>query len=86
LSPSLSAAHQQLGEILLAAGDERAAIPYLEEASRLNPEIAETHCDLSDAYRKDGRAAEADRELQVCRASKTLSPQAPPPEQKDLHP
>lgn len=85
LSPSLPTAHQQLGKVLLGAGDAKAAIPHLEEAARLNPEVVETHCDLSDAYRQDGRAAEADRELQVCREPKTGRPQ-PPPEQKDQHP
>jgi Flp pilus assembly protein TadD len=74
-----------LGKALLRAGKTAEAIPYLEAAARLKPELDAVHYQLQSAYRSVGRKAEADREANIYRAMKarsrniTLPPPRPEP-------
>src|SRR6266568_1502668 len=63
LDPTLADAFIGLGKSLVAAGRVADAIPPLEEAAKLQPENPVAHYQLSFAYRRSGRAQDADREL-----------------------
>ena len=63
LDPTLADAFIGLGKSLVAAGRVADAIPPLEEAAKLQPENPVAHYQLSFAYRRAGRAQDADREL-----------------------
>ncbi|PYU45381.1 MAG: hypothetical protein DMG53_14460 [Acidobacteria bacterium] len=63
-------ARYQLGRALLQSGNFPEAIRNLEEVTRLQPARLSVHLDLEAAYRKAGRAAEADRERVLCGALK----------------
>ena len=52
-------AHENLGNALLAAGDARAAIPHLEEAARLTPDLPGAFNNLGSALGLAGRYEEA---------------------------
>ncbi len=55
-----AAAHQNLGNALMLAGDPRGAIPHFQEALRLEPEFPNTRTDLGSAL---GMAARYDEAL-----------------------
>lgn len=61
LAPSLFAARNALGRVLLETGEIREAIFHLEEAVRLAPESPEMHFALARAYTKAGRTEDAAR-------------------------
>jgi arylsulfatase A-like enzyme/thioredoxin-like negative regulator of GroEL len=50
------------GEMLLRVGDPAAALPKLSRAAKTDPESAEAHAALADAYQQLGQALNADRE------------------------
>jgi tetratricopeptide (TPR) repeat protein len=64
-SPEHSSAQYEYGKILLDRGDIQGAITHLETAARLSPQTDYVHYQLQAAYRKDGRIADADRELEI---------------------
>lgn len=64
-------AHYGLGKIQLADGNVAAAIPHLEIAANANPSKDYIHYQLQSAYRKAGRIADADRELNLYREIKS---------------
>jgi tetratricopeptide (TPR) repeat protein len=64
-SPEHSSAQYEYGKILLDRGDIQGAITHLEIAARLSPQTDYVHYQLQAAYRKDGRIADADRELEI---------------------
>ncbi len=68
--PDHAQAQYQLGKELLVSGDKDEAIQHLEIAARLDPEDDYIHYQLQAAYRKAGRTADADKELQVYREIK----------------
>ena len=71
--PDYANAQYQLGKILLDKGQVKEAITYLEAAARLAPQTDYVHYQLQAAYRKDGRTADADRELQTYKDLKAKS-------------
>ena len=54
-----AAAHQNLGNALMIAGDPRSAIPHFQETLRLEPEFPNTRTDLGSALGMVGRYDEA---------------------------
>jgi tetratricopeptide (TPR) repeat protein len=63
--PENGNAHYQLGKLLLDGGNVKEAVAQLEEAARELPQTDYVHYQLQAAYRKEARAADADRELQI---------------------
>jgi Flp pilus assembly protein TadD len=53
----------QMGKILVDRGELNDAVEHLETATRLGPQSDHMHCQA--AYRKESRAADADRELGI---------------------
>jgi predicted Zn-dependent protease len=51
-----------LGQFLAKAGDLEGAVPKLQEAAALRPEIPAPHLYLADVYTKLGKQADAERE------------------------
>ncbi len=78
LSPEDADAQYQLGKTLLEQGKPKDAIPHLQAAAKINPNLDEVHNQLQIAYRKTGRAADADREAKLAEASKTKPPSVTP--------
>jgi tetratricopeptide (TPR) repeat protein len=68
--PDYANAQYELGKILLDKGDLAGAVDHLEAAARLSPQIDYMHYQLQAAYRKLGRSAEADRELEIYKGLK----------------
>jgi tetratricopeptide (TPR) repeat protein len=58
-------AHYQVGKIMLDRGQLKDAASHLEAAARLTPDAYFIHYQLSLAYRKLSRTADADRELAI---------------------
>jgi tetratricopeptide (TPR) repeat protein len=71
--PSYPNAHYQLGKILLDGGQLDEAAGHLETAARLSPQTDYMHYQLQAAYRKLGRIADADRELEIYKGLKAKS-------------
>jgi Flp pilus assembly protein TadD len=74
--PSNAEAHNNLGAMLLAAGDAAGAITRLERAIDLRATYPEAHFNLARAYAAAGRLADATRtaaiaEQQAVAAGKT---------------
>ena len=63
--PEQANAQYEYGKILMDHGDVHGAIAHLEVAARLKPNTDYVHYQLQAAYRKDGRTADADRELEI---------------------
>ncbi len=58
-----------LGRSLLAAEKAAEAVPPLEKAAKLQPDNPTTHFLLANAYRRVGRSADAEREVQAHKAT-----------------
>jgi len=71
--PDYPNAQYELGKILLDRGQLEDALGHLEVAARLSPEADFMHYQLQAAYRKLGRTAEADRELEIYKGLKARS-------------
>jgi tetratricopeptide (TPR) repeat protein len=69
-NPAHAEAQYQLGKLLLDEEKVKEAVAHLEAAARLSPEKDFVHYQLQAAYRKDGRIADADRELALYREIK----------------
>jgi tetratricopeptide (TPR) repeat protein len=65
LHPDHANSQYQIGKILLDRGQLTAAIEHLEIATRLSPQTDYMHYQLQNAYRKESRIADADRELDI---------------------
>jgi arylsulfatase A-like enzyme/Flp pilus assembly protein TadD len=63
--PRSYGAYLTLGQFLAKSGDLEGAVPKLQEAAALRPEIPAPHFYLSDVYSKLGKHAEAERERAV---------------------
>jgi tetratricopeptide (TPR) repeat protein len=63
-------AQYQLGKVLLEQDKAKEALPHLQTAAKLNPNFDDVHNQLQVAYRRTGRAAEADREARLAAAAK----------------
>jgi predicted Zn-dependent protease len=61
--PDYEMARFELGRALLQQGDPTDSIASLEAAKRLSPDRDATYFQLSQAYRRVGRLAEAQQEL-----------------------
>jgi len=68
--PEHANAQYEYGKILMDHSDVRGAITHLEIAARLKPNTDYVHYQLQAAYRKEGRIADADRELEIYRQIK----------------
>lgn len=68
--PDYADARYQLGKALVEQGEMKEAIEQLEMAARAEPSKDYIHYQLSIAYRRAARVADADRELQLYRESK----------------
>jgi tetratricopeptide (TPR) repeat protein len=68
--PDNGNAQYQLGKLLLDAGKVQEAVSHLEAAARALPQTDYVHYQLQSAYRKESRAGDADRELQIYRELK----------------
>ena len=68
--PDYADAQYQLGKLLLERGEVKRAIEKLETAVRLDPTKDYSYFQLSVAYRRDGRADDAQRVLQAYQALK----------------
>ena len=66
-------AQYELGKILLNKDQTADAISHFEAAARLSPRTDYMHYQLQAAYRKEGRTAEADRELGIYKQLKAAS-------------
>jgi tetratricopeptide (TPR) repeat protein len=71
--PDYPNAQYELGKILLDRGQLEDALGHLEVAARLSPQADFMHYQLQSAYRKLGRTAEADRELEIYKGLKAKS-------------
>ena len=73
--------YSQLGTLQLESGDVKGAIASLEAASKMDPGKDRIHYQLAEAYRRDSRSADAEREMslyqqaQKANAEKQLPPQ-----------
>ena len=76
--PDYADAHYQLGKLYIAKGDIENAIGHLETAVQSDPKKEYIHYQLSIAYRKANRAADADRELKTYSDLKAANRQAVP--------
>jgi tetratricopeptide (TPR) repeat protein len=65
--PDYAQAQYQLGKVELEQGQVKEAITHLELAAKAAPEDDYIHYQLQSAYRRDGRAADAERELAIYR-------------------
>ena len=63
--PDYANAQYQAGKVLMDRGKLADAVGHLEAAARLSPETDYMHYQLQAAYRKENRAADADRELAI---------------------
>jgi tetratricopeptide (TPR) repeat protein len=63
--PNYTEAQYLLGKILLEKGDVKGAIQHLEQAALTTPDEPFIHYQLQSAYRQDGRAADAAREMRI---------------------
>jgi Flp pilus assembly protein TadD len=68
--PDHAQAQYELGKELLNLGDKNGAVAHLEVAARLEPNVDYIAYQLQAAYRKAGRASDADKEMQVYREIK----------------
>ena len=68
--PDYADAQYQMGKILLERGDVKGAVERLETAVRLDPTKDYSQFQLSVAYRRDGRAEDAQRVLLAYQALK----------------
>jgi tetratricopeptide (TPR) repeat protein len=64
-NPEHANAQYEYGKILMDRGEFQNAISHLEIAARLSPRTDYVHYQLQVAYRKEGRVADADRELEL---------------------
>lgn len=79
IPPMLAMAQYQLGKALLEAGRANDALPRLEAAAKLNPNLDGMHQQLSAAYRQLGRTADAEREAKLAAAAKDKPPSTSTP-------
>jgi tetratricopeptide (TPR) repeat protein len=68
--PSYAEAHYQLGKALIERGDAAGAVEHLETAARAEPSKDYIRYQLSVAYRRAARPADAERELRLYRELK----------------
>jgi len=76
--PDYADAHYQLGKLYIGKGDIDTAIRELETAVRSDPKKDYIHYQLSIAYRKANRTADADRELKIYSDLKAANRQVAP--------
>lgn len=75
-NPTSWMAHNNLAEVLAAAGRPAEAIPHLERALQLKPDSAEAENNLGDDLRRVGRAADALPHLQRALSLRPAYPEA----------
>jgi tetratricopeptide (TPR) repeat protein len=78
MDPKLSEAQYQLGNTLLNRGDTSAALDHLKIAAGLDPSKSKFQFALSRAYRRSGRAAEANEAFQAYERLKAIEEQSNP--------
>jgi tetratricopeptide (TPR) repeat protein len=63
--PNYTEAQYLFGRILLEKGDIKESIRHLEQAATMTPDEPFIHYQLQLAYKRDGREADATREMQI---------------------
>lgn len=76
LDPSLGAAFLQLGIVFAEQNNLRGAIAAYQNAIQASPSIEEAHYRLSQAYRKSGEPAKAQKEIELYQQLSQQSAQA----------
>ncbi|MEP6900570.1 MAG: tetratricopeptide repeat protein [Actinomycetota bacterium] len=77
--PDYADAHYQLGKVLIEKGETEKAIFHLEIAARAEPKTDYIRYQLSIAYRRVSRIADADRELKIYKDLKASNRQTNSP-------
>lgn len=77
--PDHAQAQYQLGKVLLEDGKVDEALPHLETAARLDSSSDYIHYQLQAAYRRAGRNADANRELEIYKQIKASHRNVGPP-------
>lgn len=77
LDPTLAKGFLQLGILLSEQQRYKEAIPHLRKASALEPELAQAHYRLAQAYRRTGQAALAAKELEIFERLKARDGESP---------
>jgi tetratricopeptide (TPR) repeat protein len=75
--PNYTEAQYLLGKILLEKGDTKESIRHLEQAALMAPDEPFIHYQLQLAYKRDGREADATREMQIYSELKAKARSAP---------
>ena len=65
LDPKLAPAYLQLGILSAEQKDWRQAVVFYQEATKADPQLAEAHYRLAQAYRQTGEKQKAEQELQL---------------------
>ena len=78
LNGSFAAAWALLGKVLLRSDKTVDAVAPLERAIALRPDLAAARLQMAEAYRKLGRASDAQREFEAVRELKEKERQPPP--------
>jgi tetratricopeptide (TPR) repeat protein len=76
LDPNFGEAYLELGRALVTSGHAAQAVAPLERAVKLEPGNPEGHYLLATAYRRAGRAQDANRELTAYRQAQTTASQS----------
>ena len=72
-------ARYQLGKALIEKGEVNEAIDQLETAAKIDPQKDYVHYQLSIAYRRASRTADAERELKLYQQLKAANRNEPSP-------
>jgi arylsulfatase A-like enzyme/Flp pilus assembly protein TadD len=75
IEPDHFLANLKYGEMLFREGDAAAALPKLTRAAKVDPESAEAHAFLADAYQQLGQLQNASRERAKAEQLKTQAPE-----------
>lgn len=75
IEPDHFLANLKYGEMLFREGDAAAALPKLSQAAKVDPNSAEAHAFLADAYQQLGQAENASRERAKAAQLKTQPPE-----------
>jgi predicted Zn-dependent protease len=67
LKPALFQANMMMGQILVLEKKGAAALPYLQKAQRAQPNLADVHSLLADAYALMGNKQRAQQEREIAR-------------------
>jgi tetratricopeptide (TPR) repeat protein len=76
LNPADANAYRELGKLQLEQGEIKAAIASLEAGAKLDPGSEAIHYELAEAYLRDSRTADAERETKLYQAIRNANSDA----------